>query len=134
MPTLKYHLRFDEERLKKNRIICDETKGKAVHKRMDRGAKKYGPDHRELDEWHDPEAIRDMIDGMVASLDNIYPQTATDYLRIAYGHYELDKIASKRKRELNCSYSDLDWGTIFTDVYRNFKRNGYDKKVYQPRR
>ena len=137
MPTLEYHQRFDEERLKKNRIICDKTNGKAVHRRMDAGAKKYGADHRELDEWHEPEAIRDLIDNFVASLGNINPQTATDYVRIAYGHDCLDRTATKYRDESGGSYSDLtddDWRTIFTKAYKRFRREGYHKKVYQPRR
>jgi len=136
MPSLKYHLEFDEKRLKKNEIIYEDTDGAAVHRRMDRNAKKYGPDHRELDEWHEPDAIRDMVDNFVETI-GIYPQTATDYIKIAFGHRCLDDVASKYKREFGCNYSDLDnddWRRIFTKAYKKFKRERYHKKVYQPRR
>ena len=136
MPDLKHHLDFDEKRLKKNGIIYEETDGTSVHRRMDRNAKKYGPDHRDLDYWHSAEGIRDMIDGFVDSI-GIYPQTATDYVRIAYGHRCLDSIASRQKRVLDCGYSgltDADWRGIHTRAYKLFRRYGYHKKVYQPRR
>ena len=136
MPDLKHHLEFDEKRLKKNRVIYEETDGTSVHRRMDRNARKYGPDHRALDEWHEPEAIRDMIDNFVNTI-GIYPETATDYVKIAYGHRCLDSIASRTRREHNCSYSNLDdddWRGIYTRAYRLFRRYSYHKKVYQPRR
>jgi len=133
MPSLQYHLEFDEKRLEKNGVICDDTDGTVVHRRMDRNAKKYGPDHRDLDYWHSPEGIRDMIDGFVDTI-GIYPQTATDYVRIAYGHRCLDYIASKTIRALNCSYKDLDWRNVYTRAYRLLRHNGYHKAVYQPRR
>lgn len=136
MPSLRNHLDFDEKRLKKNRIICEDADGTAVHQRMDRNARKYGPDHRELDEWHEPEAIRDMIDNFVDTI-GIYPETATDYVRIAYGHRCLDSVASRAKREMDCGYSGLteaDWRGIYTRAYKLFRKYGYHKKVYQPRR
>ena len=136
MPSLQYHLEFDEKRLKKNRIICGETDGTTVHRRMDKNAKKYGPDHRELDDWHSPEGIRDMIDNFVNTI-GIYPETATDYVKIAYGHRCLDSVASRMKRKLNCGYNDLDqdeWRSIYTHAYKLFRRYHYHKKVYQPRR
>lgn len=137
MPDLKHHLEFDEKRLKKNHIICEETDGTSVHRRMDRNARKFGPDHRELDEWHEPDAIRNMIDNIVNSISNIHPETATDYVRIAFGHRCLDRVASGARRAFDCSYSALeesDWRSIYTRSYKLFRRYGYHKKVYQPRR
>ena len=136
MPSLMYHLEFDEKRLKKNEVIYDDTNGTAVHRRMDKNAKKYGSDHRELDYWHSPEGIRDMIDNFVDTI-GIYPETATDYVKIAYGHRCLDSVASKTKRRLNCEYKDLnqsDWRSIYTHAYELFRRYHYHKRVYQPRR
>lgn len=136
MPSLAYHLDFDEKRLKKNKVIYEDTNGTSVHRRMDKNAKKFGPDHRDLDYWHSPEGIRDTVDKFVDTI-GIYPQTATDYVRIAYGHRCLDYIASKTIREYDCGYKDLDnndWRTIYTRAYSLFRHNKYHKTVYQPRR
>lgn len=136
MPSLKYHLDFDERRLKKNGVICEDTDGTSVHRRMDKNAKKYGPDHRDFDYWHSSEGIRDMIDAFVESI-GIYPVTATDYVRIAYGHRCLDYITSKTIRSFDCRYNDLaesDWRSIYTRAYKLFRRNYHHKAVYQPRR
>lgn len=136
MPSRKRHLEFDEKRLKKNGIIFDDTDGASVHRRMDRNSSKYGPDHRELDEWHSPEAIRDMVDHIVGSI-GMDSSRGTDYVRIAYAHRCLDSVASRTKRELDCEYSDLDdddWRSVYTHAYKLFKRYHYHKKVYQPRR
>ena len=136
MPSLKKHLEFDEKKLKRYNVIYD-TDGTKVHQRLDKGAKKYGPTHREDDYWHSDIGIRDTIDNNIASICNIYPETATDYIRIAYGHICLDTIASKYKREIGCNYTDLsqdDWRIIFNRAYHKFKRNRYHKTVYQPRR
>lgn len=48
MPTLRVHLKFDEY-LKDHGIISDYTFAKSVHRRMDRGIKVFGPDHRFID-------------------------------------------------------------------------------------
>jgi hypothetical protein len=124
MPSMNRHLEFDEKRLKKNRVICEETSGRTVHKRMDRNVKKYGSDHRNLDEWHSPDGIRDMIDNFVETV-GIDPITATDYVRIAYGHRCLDYIASK--------YPTAEWGEVFTRAYRLFRSNDFHNKRYRPR-
>jgi len=133
MPSIEKHLDFDEKRLKKNGVIYEDTNGRTVHKRMDRSAKKYGPDHRELDYWHSPEGIRDMIDNIVASV-GIRPETATDYVKIAYGHLCLDRTASRMMRELDCDYKDLNWRSVYTRAYRLFRRYGHHNRCYQPRR
>ena len=136
MPSLDRHLDFDEKRLKKNGVIYEETFGTSVHRRMDKNAKKFGPDHRNLDYWHSPKGIRDMIDKFVDT-NGIYPETATDYVRIACGHRCLDYIASKTIRQQGCIYGDFDdadWRGIYTRAYSLFRRNGYHKTVYQPRR
>ncbi len=123
MPSINRHREFDE-RLKKNGVICEDTNGATVHKRMDRNAKKYGRDHRVLDEWHSPEAIRDMIDNLVDTI-GINKLTATDFVRIAYGHRCLDYIASK--------YPDADWDEVFRRAYRLFRRRNFHTKRYRPR-
>jgi len=136
VPSLERHLEFDEKRLKKNGVIFMNTDGTAVHRRMDRNASKYGPNHRDLDEWHTSEAIRDMVDNIVGSI-GMDSSRGTDYVRIAYGHRCLDSVASRTRRELGCNYSDLDdseWRSIYTHAYKLFRRYYYHKKVYQPRR
>jgi hypothetical protein len=136
MPSLKRHLEFDEKRLKKNGVIFADTDGTTVHRRMDRNAYRYGPDHRELDKWHTPDAIRDMVDNIVGSI-GMDSSRGTDYVRIAYGHRCLDSVASGTKRECCCRYADLDdgdWRSIYTHAYKLFRRYHYHKKVYQPRR
>lgn len=134
MPSLKHHLEFDELRLKKNCVIYEDTNGTAVHKRLDKNTKKYGRDHRKLDEWHTPEGVRDMIDNFISSLGTIRPETATDYVRIAYGHLILDKTASRMKRERECTYGELNWREVYTRTYRLFRRYEYHKTCYKPRR
>jgi len=101
---------------------------------MDKHSKIYQGDHRELDDWHSPNGIRDMIDNIVESIGNIYPQTATDYVKIAYGHVCLDEKASEIKKRLGLPYSELDWFDIYKRAYRSFISHGFNKKVYQPRR
>jgi len=132
MPPRKYHLEFDD-RLRGNDIICEDTDGNTVHARLDRNSKHLGDMHREIDYWHSPEGIRDMIDNIVNSIGNIYPGTATDYVRIAYGHLCLDNMASKLKRKDNCEYKDLDWREIYNRTYHLFRRKGYHKTYYRAR-
>jgi hypothetical protein len=130
MPPRKYHLEFDDV-LRDRNIICDDTDGSTVHRRLDYHSKSYGIDHRELDELHQPESIRVFIDNIITSLNNIYQGTATDYLRIAYGHVTLDEIASRYKRKLSCEYKELEWGDIYQKTLAKFRREGYYKKYYK---
>lgn len=132
MPTRKYHLEFDEI-LRENGFICENTDGNTVHDRLDRHSKKYGRDHREMDEWHSPEGIRDFIDNLINSLNNIYQETATDYVRIAYGHIVLDEVASKAKRDENKDYNKLDWNKIYSKALSKFMREGFHRKRYRGR-
>jgi hypothetical protein len=94
---------------------------------------KFGASHRDLDEWHDAEAMRDILDNYVNGLGTIRQETCTDYLRIAYGHISLDYIASKLKKEKNCDYSELDWNYVFKRTWSYYKQKGYDKKRYRQR-
>ncbi len=132
MPPRKYHLEFDE-RLRKNSVICEDTDGNTVHARMDRNSKHFADVHRELDYFHSDMGIRDFIDNIVRSLGNIFPSTATDYVRIAYGHLCLDYMASKLKKEQNCSYSELSWRQVYTRTWKYFQRNGFHKAYYKER-
>ena len=63
MPSRKWHLEFDEV-LRDKGVIMEDTDGTAVHNRLDRNASRYGPTHREDDEWHNPESVRAMIDNL----------------------------------------------------------------------
>jgi hypothetical protein len=130
MPPRKYHLKFDE-RLRKNDVICEDTDGNSVHARLDKNSRHMGDMHRELDYFHSAEGIRDFIDNIVFSIGTIYPETATDYVRIAYGHLCLDYMASKVKRQLDCSYSDLDWRRVYRRTWTYFKRKGFNNTRYK---
>jgi len=132
MPSREHHLEFDD-RLRKNGIICEDTDGNAVHARLDRNAKHLADMHRELDYFHSPEGIREFIDNIVNSIGGIYQATATDYVRIAYGHLCLDYMASKLKRKFNCTYKELDWRKVHTRTYRYFRRCGHHRTHYRAR-
>ena len=132
MPPRKYHLEFDE-RLRKNNVICDDSLGDAVHARLDRNSKHLGDMHRELDYFHSDEGIRVFIDNIVKSIGNINQSTATDYVRIAYGHLCLDQMASKLKMQQGCTYSELDWRKVYTRTWKYFQRNGFHRTYYKER-
>lgn len=129
MPPRDYHLAFDEI-LRNNGIICDDTYGDSVHKRLDKHSKKFGAMHREIDEWHSTNGIRDFIDNLINGLGTIYQETATDYIRIAYGHIVLDEIASQFKINFNCDYNELDWEEVFKEVFKEYKKFGFHKTKY----
>jgi hypothetical protein len=136
MPSRAHHLEFDEKKLKRYNVIFEDTKGTTVHKRMDKNSKIFGSDHRELDYWHSPEGIRDMIDNFVETI-GILPETATDYVKIAYGHVCLDKVGSKYRDNANCEYSNLsedDWREIYNKAFQKFVREGGKRRKYLPRR
>ena len=133
MPSLNRHLEFDDARLRKNGVIGKGTDGTAVHQRMDRRASDYDKDHLVLDEWHTPKGIRVMVSNLVASLGTVRPETATDFVRIAYGHVVLDRTVSRVVQEQGGECSDLDWGRVYTLAYRQFRRSKYHSKRYKPR-
>jgi hypothetical protein len=132
MPSRKHHLEFDD-RLRKNSVICEDTDGNAVHARLDRNSKHFADMHRELDYFHSDVGIRDFIDNIVNSIGTIAKSTATDYVRIAYGHLCLDYMASKLKREYDCSYRELNWRGVYTRTWKYFQRNGYHRTYYRER-
>jgi len=111
-------MRFDE-RLKEDGIVCVDTNTGKVHDRIDRDAKKFGAEHRDLSDYHNEEGIRWWINkwSHLASQD-----TKTDYLRIALGHLTLDKVASNPKNR-NKSEEDLIKTASLT-----YKRKGYHRK------
>ena len=130
MPSRARHLEFDEI-LREKGVIMDDTDGTAVHNRLDKHAKTYGSTHREDDEWHSHVGIRAMIDNVVNSLGNISQDRATDYVRIAHGHECLDYMASKLKRQQECSYSGLDWREVYRRTWRYMKAKGYSDAYYR---
>jgi hypothetical protein len=130
MPSKKHHLEFDEI-LRGKDVICEDTDGTTVHTRMDKHAKTFGPVHREVDFWHSHEGVRTFIDNMINSLGNINQATATDYVRIAYGHIALDYIASKLKRQYKCNYNQLDWDEVYRRAWQYYRRKGYRRKYYR---
>jgi len=132
MPPRQYHIRFDAI-LREKGVICDDTFGDTVHDRLDRNVNRYGANHRVDDDYHDPEAMRDIIDGYVNGLNTIRQETCTDYVRIAYGHIALDYMASKLKKQKNCEYSDLNWKFVFERTWAYYKQRGYDRSYYRYR-
>jgi hypothetical protein len=132
MPSREKHLGFDEF-LRRKGVICDDTDGNSVHARMDRGARKYGADHREQDYFHSDAGIRDTIDNLLNSIGTIQQTTATDYIRIAYGHVSLDYMVSKLKEHLKCHYRDFDWEAVYQRTWNYFRRKGFHKTYYRRR-
>jgi len=131
-PSRRYHLEFDDV-LRAQGIICDDTNGNSVHSRMDRGSKKYGIEHRVLDYFHSDAGIRDYVDRIVNSIGTIYHSTATDFIRIAYGHLCLDYMASKLKDDYECTYDELDWDYVFWRTLKYFKYRNFHKTFYKQR-
>ncbi len=130
MPSRQIHLKFDEV-LEKNGVISEDTDGNSVHNRMDKQFKNYGTNHREEDYFHSVEGIRDFIDNMVNSLGTISQDTATDYVRIAYGHLCMDHITTKLKNEKNWSDDDIDWEIVFQRAYSYYRNKGFHKTRYK---
>lgn len=126
MPLRQIHLEFDEV-LRKNWIISKDTDGDSVHNRMDKKFKNYGANHREEDYFHSIEGIREFIDNMVDSLGTISQGTATDYVRIAYGHLCLDHMTTKLKNENGWSNDEINWGIVFQRTYNYYRY----KKFYK---
>lgn len=132
MPPRERHLEFDGI-LRYKGVICDDTDGNSVHARMDKGSKWYAERHRELDYFHSVDGIRDRVDHIINSIGNINPSTATDQVRIAYGHECLDDMASKLKEQYECTYNELDWDEVYRRTWKYFKNCGFDKKYYKRR-
>ncbi len=132
MPPRLRHLEFDEV-LRKKGVICEDTDGNSVHARQDRGSKKYAEAHRELDPFHSDSGIRDYLDQIINSIGNIYQETATDYVRIAYGHLCLDYMASNLKRQIGCSYNELDWEYVYRRTWKYFTDRGLQKAYHRAR-
>jgi len=132
VPNRKYHLEFDD-RLRKNAVISDDTDGNSVHARMDKNSKHLADMHRELDYYHSDPGVRDFIDNIVNSIGTIGQATATDYVRIAHGHLCLDYMASKLKRQQECTYKELNWREVYTRTWKYFQRQGLHRTYYKER-
>ena len=130
MPSRLTHLQFDEI-LREKGIISEDTDGSSVHNRMDKGSNKYGANHRVEDPFHNPEGIREFINNMVNSLGTISQKTATDYVRIAYGHLCLDYMTTKLKDKNDWSDDDIDWETAFERAYNFYRTKGFHKTYYK---
>ena len=130
MPSRQIHLKFDEV-LRETGIILDDTDGNSVHNRMDKQFKNFGANHREKDHFHTAEGIRDFIDNMVNSLGTVSQGTATDYVRIAYGHLCLDYMTTKLKNEKIWSDDDIDWEIIFQRTYKYYINKGFHNTYYK---
>ncbi len=132
MPSRQIHLKFDEV-LKKNGIISKDTEGNSVHNRMDKQFQNYGANHREADYFHSVEGIRDFIDNMVNSLGTVSQDTATDYVRIAYGHLCLDYMTTKLKNKKGWSDDEINWKIVFQRTYNYYRYKKFHKKFYKYR-
>jgi hypothetical protein len=119
MPTRRVHLKFDEY-LKAHSIIFDDTFAQSVHRRMDKGVKKFGADHQFIDFYHSEQGIREWLRGMtyITSQD-----TLTDYLRVALGHLVLDDVASR----FSCKNEE----DLIKTAYRSFMQRGFHKKYFK---
>jgi hypothetical protein len=129
MPSRKKHLEFDDY-LRNRGNILEDTKGTAVHNRLDKHAKTYGPTHRDDDEWHSHQGARAMIDNIVKSL-GMEQDRATDYVRIAHGHESLDYMTSKLKRQGDCRESDLDWDYVYRRTWKYMKSKRLHRARYK---
>jgi hypothetical protein len=119
MPSRKVHLKFDEY-LKIKEVIFDDTFAQSVHKRMDKGVQKFGPDHRTVDFFHSEQGIREWLREMkhITSQD-----TLTDYLRVALGHLVLDYI------EYRFPWKNED--ELIKSAYRSFIQRGFHRKYFK---
>ena len=142
MPGRDYHLIFDQMLVSEG-VICPERNTQTVHEQMDARAATLGPQHRILDPRHHPDAIRRWIDTQMISLGTIAPDTATDYVRVAWGHACLDCFASAYKdaievqgwkRPSDSGLSVEDWSLIFKGAWELFEEVGGPSKRYRPRR
>lgn len=136
MPDRRYHLRLDAL-LADRGAICEGTRTDAVHDFMDRGSAKWGPLHRVLDPNHDPEKLRPWIAAQVRSLRSFRQNTATDYVRVAWGHLVLDHVVSlekdRRQRTTGCRPGDaeLDWDVLLARAYHRFREGGFHRCLYR---
>jgi len=136
MPGQEYHLMFDKI-LEGRGIICEGRNTPAVHNFMDKGARQWGPLHRVLDPKHDAEMIRPWIAAQVQRLKNIKQDTATDYVRAAWGHIVLDYVVSveKDRIERKCGKrpedSELDWDYLLPRALSLYKKEGFDRTYYR---
>jgi len=62
MPLRNIHLKFDEY-LKNRGVIHGYTFADTVHDRMDRDVTYWGPEHRDIDFYHQEEGIREWLKG-----------------------------------------------------------------------
>ena len=121
MPLGPKHKKFDRY-LAERGVLFPNASYEKVHEFIDRGVKKYGPNHREKDDYHnaDEHAFRDWLNGK----SNIIKQDmATDWLRAGYGHYCLDD--AERRSPKNISDDKL-----FDSAYRSMCQKGWDRAKF----
>lgn len=120
LPTRRVHLKFDEY-LREHRVICENTKTNAVHERMDRDLQTYGHwNHRYVDYYHDIDGIRTWVKKW-CHLG--YPETLTDFVRVALGHLVLDEIQSEDK------WKDED--DLIKRAYKSFVMRSFDRCYFK---
>ena len=122
MPERDVHLIFDLI-LKVLGIISRETETESVHKRIDRGVKKFGPHHREEDYYHSEEGIRDWLNNFP---ENVYQDTLTDLLRAGLAHLILDKVEEENP--------DFTLEELIFEALDLYIELGYDRTFFKPMR
>jgi hypothetical protein len=127
MPERLYHLEFDDI-LRSKEVISRNTDGNTVHNIMDEGLYIYGSNHRSLDKNHSVKEIRKRITTWINNLGTIKQRTATDYIRIAYGHLCLDYMASKLQKQ---NMPNLNWTYIYKRTWKYFRYCGFYRSYYK---
>ncbi len=136
MPARPHHLAFDAVLVDRG-VILEGTRTDAVHDFLDRGAAKWGSLHRELDPNHDAEKLRPWIAAQVRNLRSFRQDTATDYVRAAWGHIVLDHVVSlekdRRERAAGRRPRDgkLEWDALLSRAWRRFREGGFDRCRYR---
>jgi hypothetical protein len=118
LPSLNEHQVFDVI-LKWESVIKDETETYKIHRFID---SKIPGHHRSLDDKMTIEMVRKWI----SKFSHLgYPETFTDYVRVAFGHLILDEVWDKYRQEPMI--------VVLRKAFSLFKRRGYDRKKYSPK-
>ena len=129
-------MEFDDI-LEEKGVICECRETSSVHNFMDRGAEVWQSMHRELDPKHDARMVRPWIVAQVRQLRRFRQDTATDYVRVAWGHMVLDHIVSlekdrcQRKGSKRPRDGDLDWDRLLEHAWQYYRNGGFHMTRYR---
>ena len=119
MPERRLHSLFDYY-LGQKGALKDAAGGNEVHRWLDRGAVKFGPEHQALDDDHTEEGIKRWLHSLVPRP----PQARlTDYLRMGLGHIALD--------ETRYALPYVGEDGLLAAAYRLFKQRGWHRICYE---